>query len=332
MLKFCKLRSLANTRLTAVWLALLIPVHAQQPAPTAWPKSFKPRGEAKIILVKKGGGGGEFIYHTKNFELRSPTPLNRRNLGLFATTAESVPSVLKHIPLPLLGMPKGGRAKVFIYPDEDSFVAAGGAMGAAGYYSGRKQAIMLRADTFLNPPPPSGSKLPPKADYNLLVHEFTHLCMHRDLAYLPTWFTEGVAEYIAAMHENKGVYQFSNISSSIRRRIKSGLPNDKEHILLPSVAETMSLSSDDWRRRIEKGQIENHYRSYATSLLIVHTLFHGGEKRRGATLEFLQQRQKRPPVKGAAQILIPIEERKKLQQRIINYWRPRGLRLKFSSP
>jgi len=232
--------------------------------------------------------------------------------------------------MPLLGMPKGGRAKVFIYPDEDSFVADGGAQGAAGYYSGRKKAIMLRADTFLNPPPPAGSKLPPKADYNLLVHEFTHLCMHRDLAYLPTWFNEGVAEYIAAMHENKGIYQFSNVTSSIRRRIKGALPNDKEFIVLPGIAETMELSSKDWRERIERGQAEDHYRSYATSLLIVHTLFHGGENRREATRTFLQQRQKRPPVKTAEQQLIPIDERKKLQQRIIDYWRPRGLRLKFT--
>ncbi|BDS05781.1 hypothetical protein NT6N_08210 [Oceaniferula spumae] len=331
MPQYSRPRFLANIGLIAVSLLFLPIAHAQKAKPLTWPKSFKPAGEAKIILVQKGDNDRPFVYHTKNFELQSPTALNERNLGLFATTAESVPSVLKRIPLPLLGMPESDRAKVLIYPDEESFVAAGGAQGAAGYYSGRKQAIMLRADTFLNPPPPAGSKLPPKADYNLLVHEFTHLCMHRDLAYLPTWFTEGVAEYIAAMHENKGAYQFSNISSSIRRRIKSGLPNDKEEILLPGIAETMSLTAKDWQERIEQGQIENHYRSYATSLLIVHTLFHGGEKRRTATRQFLEQRQKRPPEADAETTLIPLAERKKLQQRIIDYWRPRGLRLKFTS-
>lgn len=332
MPRFSRLRFPANRWLLASCLTWLAPAHAQQTAPSAWPKSFSPSGQAKIVLVQKGGGGQEFIYHTKSFELRSPTALNQRNLGLFATTAESVPGVLASIPLPLLGMPKGGRAQVLIYPDEDSFIAAGGMQGAAGYYSGRKKAIILRADTFLSPPPPAGSKLPPKADYTLLVHEFTHLCMHRDLAYLPTWFNEGVAEYIAAMHENKGVYQFSNVTTSIRRRIKGALTNDKEFIVIPSIVETMALSSKAWQDRIERGQAEDHYRSYATSLLIVHTLFHGGEKRREATREFLAQIQKRPPVKGAALKLIPIEEQIKLQQRLIDYWRPRGLRLKFTSP
>ena len=76
---------------------------------------------------------------------------------LFATTAESVPSVLNRLPLPLLGMPvdKSGKpvlAKVLIYPNEISFVKAGGAKGTAGYYDGWKQAILLRADTFLKPP------------------------------------------------------------------------------------------------------------------------------------------------------------------------------------
>ena len=240
-------------------------------------------------------------------------------------------------------MPDGGRAKVLIYPDEHTFLAEGGPKGAAGYYNGNIKAILLRADTFLAPPPRAGSKLPPKANYSLLVHEFTHLCMHRDLAYLPPWFSEGVAEYITAAHEGRGVYQFSNPSSAIRKRIRHGLPNDKDQIVLPGIAEVMALNHDAWRKRIENGNPQDFYRSYATSLLIIHTLFHGGEKRREAAKQFLQTQKKHPFIrdpgsgwaipqwKEAEALLIPIEERKKLQQRIIDYWRPRGLRLRFSS-
>jgi len=296
-----------------------------------WPSTFKPSTPARIITVQKGGDGKPYIYHTKHFELRSLTALNQRNMQLFATAAESVPTVLERLPMPLLGMPVVNRAKILIYPDEDSFVAGGGVIGAAGFYSGKMKAILLRADTFLTPERRAGSRLAPKADYHLLVHEFTHLCMHRDLAYLPTWFVEGTAEYLAAMYENRGTYQFSNPSSSIRKRIKQCLPNDKDEIVIPGIAETMALDSKKWIAKIEKGSPEDFYRSYATSLLIVHTLFHGGEKRREATRKFLHARKKRPPEKGSESILIPLEERKILQQRIIKYWRPRGLRLKFSS-
>jgi hypothetical protein len=302
-----------------------------------WPSSFKPSRAAAIKLIQKGGNGQEFIYQTKHFELRSPTVLSQHNLSHFATTAESVPSVLARLPLPLLGMPKDAAGndtlgKVLIYPNEESFITAGGTHGAAGYYSGRKQAIMLRSDTFLNPPPRAGSKLPPKANYDLLVHEFTHLCMHRDLADLPVWFTEGTAEYIAASHENKGVYQFSNITSNIRKHILKNLPQDKEFVVLPGIAETMSLTHKAWRERIETGSAENHYRSYATSLLIIHTLFHGGEKRLTTTRNFLDQiqAQKRHSDTTPIPILIPPSDRIKLQEMIIKYWKPRGLRLKFS--
>ena len=279
--------------------------------------------------MQKGSTDTPFIYHTRHFELRSPKALSRRHLVKFATTAESVPEVLAKFPLPLLGMPEGGRAKVLIYSDEESFVAAGGAQGAAGYYSGRKQAIILRADTFLQPPPPAGSRLPPKADYDLLVHEFVHLCMHRDLAYLPTWFTEGVAEYIAAAHVNDGVYRFDNITSAIRNRIQQNLPNDREHIRLPGVVETMNLTSEKWRERIEHGEPTDGYRIYGTSLLLVHTLFDGGQKRREATQKFLQNLRPKKLLNQKVAILIPSDERAKLQQRIANYWRPRGLRIKF---
>ncbi len=315
----------------AIILCLCAPLlHAQEPGtPSKWPTSFKPRRPATIRLIQQGGNGQNFSYHTQHFELRSPTALSQHNISHFATTAESVPSVLARLPLPLLGMPQGERSKVLIYPDEASFVQAGGASGAAGYYSGRQQAIMLRADTFLIPPPRAGSKLPPKADYDLLVHEFTHLCMHRDLAYLPVWFTEGTAEYIAATHANKGVYQFSNINSIIRRHIQRNLPLDQDHITLPGIAETIALNHKTWRTRIEHAPAEDSYRSYATSLLIVHTLFHGGPKRREATRLFLNNIRKRQPPTQQTQILIPTADREKLQNMIISYWKPRGLRIKF---
>ena len=307
-----------------------------------WPTSWKPSAQAKIIVAQKGNGNQPYTYHTQNYELHSLTALNTQQLQAFANITESIPHVLKRLPMPLLGMPEGRRAKVLIYPDEDSFIAAGGVPGAAGYYNGRMKAILLRADSFLTPASGRGSRLPPKADYSLLVHEFTHLCMHNILGYLPPWFSEGTAEYITAAHQSKGVYQFSNPSSSIRKRIRKALPNDKDEIILPSISETMALSHKQWGERIKKGQPNDLYRSYATSLLIVHTLFHGGEKRREATRTFLKTQQQRPHRMDqetrivyprwdeAEAILISPEERKKLQQRIIEYWRPRGLRLKFN--
>lgn len=296
-----------------------------------WPSSFKPGKKAKIIQVSQGGDNKPFVYHTKHFELRSTKALSRRHLQTFATTAESVPQALARLPLPLLGMPKGGRAKVLIFPDEDTFVQAGGIVGAAGYYSGRKEAILLRADTFLEPAQSSGSKLPPKADYRLLVHEFVHLCMHRDLAYLPTWFTEGVAEYMAAAHVNNGVYRFNNIASAIRQRVKQCIPQDTDVITLPKVRETMNFTAKTWQTRIEQGDTRDSYRPYGTSLLLVHTLFHGGEKRRDATRTFLTNIRARKPLSDQVEVLIPSKDRDTIEQRVARYWRPRGLRIKFSA-
>lgn len=299
------------------------------PTATPWPKIHKPKGKEKIITIQKGDGSRAYIYHTRHFELRSLEALSQRHLEKFATVAESVPDVMAKIPMSLLGMPTGGRAKVLMFPNEDSFVQAGGIPGAAGFYNGRREAIMLRADSFLKPPPPAGSKLPPKADYALLVHEFVHLCMHRKLAYLPTWFIEGVAEYIAAAHENDGVYRLDKITSAITKRVKRNLPNDKDQINLPSVSETMSLTPKTWRERVENGDPADSYRMYGSSLLIVHTLFNGGEKRRTATREYLNTLRPRARMNERTQKLIPLNERDKLQQRIAKFWRPRGLRIRF---
>jgi len=298
-------------------------------APRPWPSIFKASGKTTIKLIKKGNGTQPYIYRTKHFELRSPTPLNEFNTRLFASAAESVPAVLTALPLPLLGMPKKGTAKILIYPDEESYIKEGGSLHSAGVYLGKKSSILLRADTFLRPKQPSESKLPPKADYSLLVHEFTHLCMHRDLASLPPWFSEGTADYLAAAYVNHGVYDFSYITSAIRKRIRHQLPNDKDTITLPSIIDTMALNSTTWKKRLTDSDAHDGYRAYATSLLIVHSLFHGGKKRRDATRNYLEKVQKQPRVRVKDQSLIPVKECQILQQRIIDFWRPRGLRIKF---
>jgi len=297
--------------------------------PQPWPFTFKAKGKPTIKLIKKGDGTQPYIYRTQHFKLLSPTPLNEFNTRLFASTAESVPAVLAALPLPLLGMPEKGSATILIYPDEESYIKEGGMLHSAGVYLGKKSSILLRANTFLHPKLSPGSKLPPKADYSLLVHEFTHLCMHRDLAYLPPWFSEGTADYLAAAHINHGVYDFSHITSAIRKRIRRQLPNDKDTIILPSIIDTMALNSTTWKKRLKDSDVHDGYRAYATSLLIVHSLFHGGKKRRDATRSYLEKVQKQPRVRVKNQSLIPVKECQRLQQRIIDYWKPRGLRIKF---
>lgn len=303
---------------------------ADQKTSINWPSHFQSKRPARLRLSQKGGIGKNYIYQTRHFELHSPVAINEHNAKLFASTAESVPAVLARLPLPLLGMPTQQKARVFIYPDEESFVKAGGCPDAAGYYSGRQVAVLLRADTFLKPVNPA-SRLQPKANFDLLVHEFTHLCMHRDLRHLPSWFAEGTAEYLAATHQSHGQYQFTNVERCIRQRIQRHLPNDQGVIVLPGITDTLNLNGETWRTRILDLDIDDHYRSYATSLLLVHTLFHAGKQRRHDTLQFLKSHQTRSATANAVNILLPVEQHRQTEQRIIKYWRPHGLHLRFQA-
>lgn len=346
MPRFCKLRSLVSKPVhirqciirlwqlaTLAWLSSWA-FGAQEMEPVKrWPTFFKTPYQATLKLTEKGGVGKPTTYQTQHFKLIASSPLNLRDCQLFAATAESVPAVLNSLPLPLLGMPEKGTAQVFIYPDEASFLKAGGVPNADGVYIGRQSAILLRADTFLKPAPPADSKLPPKADYKLLVHEFVHLCMHRKLGRLPVWFTEGTAEYISAAHESGSRYNFSTITESIRKRIKNQLANDQQTIRLPSVVATLALNQKSWRKTIQESSPREAYRNYACSLLIVHMLFHGGSKRRQATEAFLEQCSKHTSVNQiyqATESLFPADQCKNLEQKLIKYWRPRGLHLQFT--
>ncbi|NWK56145.1 hypothetical protein HW115_11030 [Verrucomicrobiaceae bacterium N1E253] len=306
------------------------PVSSEQVASLQWPTSYRPTTTPVIQHQKSDAPAPPYLYHTRHFRLTTSKPLNPHNAKLFAATAESVPAVLAKLPLPLLKMPQGKRANIYIYPDEASFIREGGSPNAAGTYVGKKSAVLLRADTFLTPPPRQGSKLPPKADYDLLVHEFTHLCMHGHLGYLPIWFSEGTAEYLAAAHQSHGRYDFSNMTRHIRDRIKQHLPQEKGIIKLPSLSDTLKQNHQSWQRNIEQNDPNVSYQYYASSLLIVHGLFHGGPKRLKATTEFVNQCHNRKFRHKASNLLLPSETHAELEQRIITYWRPKGLHIQFT--
>lgn len=321
-------RHLAIGLLAGLAILLTPPLRAQQKNTPSWPGLVKAGQGAAITEIP--GNPPPYIYRTKHFELHANQKLNLRDSKLFAATVESVPVILKRLPLPLLRMPDTQRAQIHIYPDEDSYLRHGGAPNTAGVYRSKTASILLRADAFFTPPQRPGSRLPPKADYDLLVHEFTHLCMHGNLGYVPVWFSEGTAEYLSAAHQHQGSYDFKRIHSHIVERIKRHLPNDPDTIQLPRLDRVMAMDYPAWTDYIKEQAHEDHYRIYATSLLLVHTLFHGGEARREATRRFIADCHDRSRRADAAERLLPAAERKQLQQRIIQYWKPKGLKISFA--
>jgi hypothetical protein len=294
-----------------------------------WPREFRARA-AKVVPME-APAGTTAAYQTAHFRLYSDDPVGKEDLQQFASVIESVPQLLRRLPLPLWAPPGAKKPVVRLCRNEERFEEAGGPRSSTGYYSGRKQEILIRADIFLNPPRARPSRLQPKPNEDLLVHELTHLGMHGVVAKSPPWFYEGMAEYMAAGHQAGGNYSFHNIDSTIRDHIRNYLPPGKDgSIPFPALGPLMTLNGKQWIDANKRSEGEDAYRPYAAALLLVHYHLHG-KTRREKLRRYLEElaaykdfRKPRPRLATG-----PPDE---IQERLHRYWFPKGLNLRFVKP
>ena len=296
-------------------------------AEPVWPKTFQGRPARIIPLDPDNPETNQ--WQTARFRFLSDQPVNAAALRKFATVIESVPQLLQALPVELWS-PADDQEKpaIILCRDEWAFLDAGGSAGAMGYYNGRKNEIIIRADVFLTPPLARPSRLIPKPNEDLLVHELVHLGMHGILARSQPWFYEGVAEYIAAAHDTGGRYRFHDIERSIRDHIRNYLPPAKDGtISLPAPSALMPTTGKEWMLSVKNAEGRDAFRPYATALLLAHYHLAGGE-RRAKLATYLSEldayRDFRQPLPR-----LQTDDPATIARRLQAFWKPRGLNLRF---
>ena len=132
----------------ALTLALFGVIHAEELKP--WPQKFK--APAAKVITSEAPEGVPFAYETANFRLHSDDKIDPTRLAKFATVIESIPLLFKSLPLPLWAPPKGDKPRIILCRDSLSYQSKGGPLGSMGFYDGRRQRILIRADIFLKSP------------------------------------------------------------------------------------------------------------------------------------------------------------------------------------
>ena len=302
--------------------AFIMPLVAQE----KWPATFQaPQPKLQPLPDKEEASAWE----TTHFILLSESDLSPQQLLNFARVIESVPQLLKSLPLPLWAPPQGPKIEIRICQNETSFVARGGPLGAAGYYNGRQALALVRGDLLLAPPQasPANSALSPEGD--LLIHELCHLAMHRYHG-LPPWLLEGMAEYFASCHLGKGRYKFTESTRTIQQHIRKFYPQEQFPILaLPPLSKMANLTSKEWISENKMAPPEDRYRPYAAALLMTHYYVEGGTKRRNELARFLQQRLE-PDQNEEENLLAKVPA--DLEDKLTLFWKSKGLSIRFENP
>lgn len=308
-------------RLLFIFLLLQLPLTAQE----TWPARFQAPKPALKRLADKDGAD---IWATSHFIIVCEIGLPQPHLQNLAQTMESVPLLFKNISLPLWAPPATEKAVVRLCANETSFVARGGPRSAAGSYHPRSAEILIRGDILLNPPHTRSRQLRIEPDDDLLVHELTHLAMHQYGGTLPTWLTEGLAEYFSSHHIGKGSYNFSQSTRLIKQHIHKFYPIERYPILiLPPLSTLAAEKPKDWLRAIKKSDPVDVYRPYAASLLLTHYYLEGGAQRRIELAEYLDEALANRGKRKTGPLLTT--DPKAVEKKLIAFWKPKGISIRF---
>jgi len=322
------MKTLAISTSVALSFMSLASAQAQAEADTPtkkWPTQIT----GKPILGKHTVTEAEdgFIYETRSYRVEIPEKIEPSLISNFVVSAESVAYALRSIPLPLYTLNATDKPLIEISLDEKSYLAAGGAKGTAGFFNGRTKKINIQWEQLNRVP--ANSQLLERPAFDLLVHEITHLCMHGTLWKMETWFSEGVAEYLAAAHLTKGHFDFTKMDAQIRDHIRNQTGARGTIVNATSIATLLSLTSKDWLQKIAELSPEAALQSYTSALVLTHFCFHGGSKRREKVANYLKELEEVHDYRQKKPTLFTHSEALEIQKKLQAYWKPKGLQLVF---
>lgn len=252
-----------------------------------WPEVVALKEKPAFTVVKEDKTEDTFIYRSDHFEFTSTQRLSGEIVREFSRVFETSFEAVVCLPLRLNPKPPAGFFKVKLFATADAYYTAGGIPGSAGMYTGRTKEIMV-------PLPFLGVKqigqrwvLDDRDGNHTLVHEVVHQVMHDWLIFLPTWVTEGIAEYITAGRYANGRLTFRGHGKNMEEYKDSGARETK---VVP-LDKLMSMDDETWARALTTGGASANYR---TSMLLFYYFCHeDGDKTGKSMIDYFKARRKK---------------------------------------
>lgn len=290
-----------------------------------WLKKIHPQaGTGKYSITPEAG---RFVYQTKSFQIVTFKKHDHNLMTDFTKCLESVPLALRNIPVPLYAPSRKQKGQLLILEHDADYLAAGGAKNTAGYYDGVKNRTLINWTHFRKNK--TQTRLLQEPAFDLIIHELTHLSMHNLMWRCQPWLSEGIAEYMAASHVGRGNFDFSQMDLAIRKRIEKHTKPGSISSSVLSIRPLLSLSSKEWLERTAKIDAWEALKAYNCALLLSHYCLHGGTGRLIKTREHFESLHTiQTNIKEKPRLILE-DDAKTIEISIAEYWKKRGLRVKF---
>jgi len=282
------------------------------------PAAAAPRAQADEGPLK--------VWHSAHFRIEMKTALPQADLARLARVADATANAVKAHPLPLFA-PPDGRPRITVFATDAEYTANGGVPGTAGFYQGRGEPrVLIHGGHLARASHEGPTRLPPRLNDDLIVHEIVHLCMHHRNVMLPQWLQEGLAEYFASAHRGDGRFLFTDMDGAIRDHLRVRLSPGNPKIVVARVGSISGLDTRQWITHLSGLPESDRYGAYASALLMTHCFLHGGPQR----LETIKSLLTAARSRRGAENPVPPAAGPELETALFRYWQPRGLSPMFS--
>ena len=172
--------------------------------------------------------GGPRVFTTPHFQFETDQDVLRGFIAEAARVYEGTYYALNGLPLGLEFSPPGGKThfKGRFMNDAAFDQIANSKMPSlpgqrvVGLYLGKEQELLVPYSSLGAVRRSGRLSLRKSSDTTTLIHEIVHQVMHEWLPVIPTWFSEGIAEYISAVPYQNGRFEFKHAERGLLERLE----------------------------------------------------------------------------------------------------------------
>ncbi len=296
-----------------------------------WPREVRMDGASSCKVVLEDAKNGRYVYESPGYRFTADARITDDALRNFSVMFETTRKYARALPLSLSSAGREGKLDILLFGEMSGYIRAGGPPGSAGCYVSSRNIVMVPMESLGLKKGGTGYSLDSKVSNLVLIHELAHQLTPAGYYARGArgWFSEGLAEYMAATPYSWGYFAPDIHGNSVKAYVTStgnngtGGRNLGTQITAPRLRHLFLMDYGEFSGA-------NAAVNYSMGLLVTHYFFHMEGGGRGARMRaFLEGLQRGASGEEAVQPLLGGGTYEKLEKEISAEWAKKGVMIRF---
>ncbi|MBK1831585.1 hypothetical protein JIN77_12665 [Verrucomicrobiaceae bacterium R5-34] len=296
-----------------------------------WPRLIS--ADVGMEIDESRGDEGEFIYTSPHYEFISNAELSKSVVKRFALLFEATYLYVKALPLgnSKAHVASGQRYKIYLFEKMEQYYRAGGPVGSAGVFMGGKEIIMVPFRSLGLIKGSSSWRVDYDRTNKTLPHEITHQITDREYYAQGArgWYTEGLAEYVAATPYRSGKFSVNAADRAIEQYVTGFSRSDNRGRNLGT-----DIKAPDLKQFMDQSYASftggnGNYNYGFSALLVTYFCHYDGDEDAANLKNFLRALKAGKKGAEAQKELLAGRSWDELEAEISKGWSRRGVKIEF---